>query len=93
MPLINTIFFELLILLPLHRFEMAVCAHVIHRYAKRLTPWRQFTTLPFAQISRKENLRENETWLLSPGEWLYWERRANPSRLRILLPVCNELQR
>lgn len=71
MPHINSIFSELLKLLPRHQFEKAVCAHDGDRYAKRFTTWNQFTTLLYAQISRKESLREIETGLAAHGDRLY----------------------
>jgi hypothetical protein len=71
MPHINSIFSELLKLLPRHQFEKAFCAHGGDRYAKRFTTCDQFTTLLYAQISRKESLREIETGLAAHGERLY----------------------
>ena len=71
MPHINTIFSELLKLLPRRQFEKAVLAHGGDRYTKRFTAWNQFTTLLYAQISRKESLREIETGLSAHGERLY----------------------
>jgi len=68
---INSIFSELLKLLPRHQFEKAVCAHGGDRYTKRFTAWNQFTTLLYAQISQKESLREIKTGLAVHGERLY----------------------
>ncbi|MDP2815119.1 MAG: IS4 family transposase [Rectinemataceae bacterium] len=71
MPHLNTIFAELLKHLPRHQFEKAVSARNGDRYVKRFTAWNQLTTLLYAQISRKESLREIETGLAAHGERLY----------------------
>jgi hypothetical protein len=71
MPHLNTVFSELLKHLPRHQFEKAVSARGGDRYTKRFTAWNQLTTLLYAQISRKDSLREIETGLASHGERLY----------------------
>lgn len=71
MPHLNTVFAELLKHLPRHQFEKAVSARNGDRYVKRFTAWNQLTTLLYAQISRKESLREIETGLAAHGERLY----------------------
>jgi len=59
----NTIFNQMLHLIPRHRFETLVASHQADRYVKHLTSWRQFTTLLYAQISGKDSLREIEQGL------------------------------
>lgn len=71
MPKIGTVFAELLKLLPRFKFETSVSVHKADRYTKRFNSWRQLTTLLYAQISRKESLREIETGLSAHGERLY----------------------
>jgi hypothetical protein len=71
MPHINSVFSELLKHLPRHQFEKAVFARGGDRYTKRFTAWNQLTTLLYAQISRKDSLREIETGLATHGERLY----------------------
>ena len=71
MPKIGTIFAELLKLLPRSRFEMSVSVHQADRYSKGFNSWNQLTTLLYAQISRKESLRDIETGLVAHSDRWY----------------------
>ncbi len=56
----NTLFHELLKLLPRHDFDRTVEKHGADRYVKRFTCWQQFATLLYAQATDKDSLREIE---------------------------------
>jgi len=59
----NTIFSQVLNLIPRHQFETIVKRHKADRYVKYFTCWQQFITLVFAQIRSKDSLRDIETSL------------------------------
>ena len=54
----STVLGQLLELLPRHEFESLVRSRGGDRYVKRLTTWRQLTTLLYAQIKGYDSLRE-----------------------------------
>jgi len=56
----NTLFHELLKLVPRHQFDTIVKSHGGDRYVKRFNCWQQFTTLLYAQAADKDSLREIE---------------------------------
>ncbi len=59
----NTIFNQLLHLLPRHEFERAVTLHEGDKYIKYFSCWQQFITLLYAQIRKKDSLRDITTSL------------------------------
>jgi len=52
----NTIFSQVLNLIPRHQFETIVKRHKADRYVKYFSCWQQFITLLFAQIRAKDSL-------------------------------------
>jgi hypothetical protein len=67
----NTVFNQLLQLLPRHEFERAVSARNGDRYVKYFTCWQQFITLLYAQIRSKDSLRDICTSLSSQAQKWY----------------------
>jgi Transposase DDE domain/Domain of unknown function (DUF4372) len=59
----NTIFNQLLHLIPRHQFDRLVVEHCGDRYVKSFTCWQQFMTLMYAQLRGKDSLRDIETSL------------------------------
>ncbi|NQU17274.1 MAG: DUF4372 domain-containing protein [Candidatus Saganbacteria bacterium] len=56
----NTVFYELLKLIPRHEFENAVYRHQGDYRVRRMNCWNHFATLLYAQISGKDSLRDIE---------------------------------
>ena len=56
----NTLFHELLKLIPRHQFDAIVKNHGGNRYVKHFNCWQQFATLLYAQAADKDSLREIE---------------------------------
>ena len=56
----NTLFNELLKLLPRHQFDTIVKSYGGNRYVKHFNCWQQFATLLYAQAADKDSLREIE---------------------------------
>lgn len=54
----NTIFSQILNLIPRHQFETIVKKHKADRYVKYFSCWQQLITLVFAQIRSKDSLRD-----------------------------------
>lgn len=67
----NTIFNQLLELLPRNRFEQFVGQHKADRYVKKMSCWNQFGIMFYAQAKGKESLREIEKSLGTRPEKLY----------------------
>lgn len=67
----NTIFNQLLELLPRNRFEQFVGQHKADRYVKRMSCWNQLCIMLYAQAKGKESLRDIETGLLSQENKMY----------------------
>jgi hypothetical protein len=67
----NTVFNQLLHLLPRHEFEKLVAMHGGDRYVKNFTCWRQFMTLLYAQIRGHDSLRDIVTGLGTQSEKWY----------------------
>jgi len=67
----NTVFNELLQLLPRHEFEKAVSARNGDRYVKYFTCWQQFITLLYAQIRSKDSLRDISASLNAQAQKFY----------------------
>ena len=65
MTKIGTVFSELLKLVPRFHFDQAVTSYQGDRYTKSFTTWKQFITILYSQITRKDSLREIETGLLT----------------------------
>lgn len=59
----NTIFNQILHLVPRHQFESLVNKYQSDRYVKYFSCWQQFITLLYAQIRGKDSLRDIETSL------------------------------
>ena len=57
----NTIFNQILHLIPRHQFESLVNKYQSDRYVKYFSCWQQFITLLYAQIRGKDSLRDIET--------------------------------
>lgn len=60
---INTIYSQLLQLIPRHEFESLVKKHKGDHYVKYFTCWQQFISLLYAQIRKKDSLRDITTSL------------------------------
>ena len=68
---INTIFNQILQLIPRHQFEGLVRTYSGDRYVKGFTCFRQFTTLMYGQIRGRDSLRDIITGLNSHQSKLY----------------------
>jgi len=72
MPHDNTIFNQLLHLVPRHEFQKLVRRYDSDRYVKHFTTWQQFITLLYAQVRGKDSLRDIETSLsVSQPKWYH----------------------
>lgn len=67
----NTIFNQLLELLPRNRFEQFVGQHKADRYVKKMSCWNQLSIMLYAQAKGKKSLREIERSLSTRPEKLY----------------------
>ena len=67
----NTIYNQLLQLIPRHQFEGLVKEYAGNRYVKYFTCWQQFITLLYAQIRGKDSLRDIETSLKAQSSRWY----------------------
>lgn len=67
----NTIFNQLLHLMPRHDFERLVESHSADKYVKGFTCWRQMITLMYAQIKGHDSLRDIVTGLAAQSGKLY----------------------
>lgn len=68
---VNTIFRQLLDLLPRNRFDQFVGQHNADRYVKKMSCWNQFSIMLYAQAKGKESLRDIETSLSAQEHKLY----------------------
>lgn len=68
---INTIYNQLLQLLPRHQFETLVKRYDGDRYVKYFTCWHQFMTLLYAQVRAKDSLRDIQTSLSAQSDRWY----------------------
>jgi hypothetical protein len=68
---VNTVFNQLLQLIPRHDFEKLVREHSGDRYVKNFTCWKQFITLLYAQVKGQDSLRDIVTGLNSQSHKLY----------------------
>jgi len=59
----NTIFNQLLNMLPRYQFEQDVVRKQVNRYTKHFTVWNQLLVNLYAQVSGKKSLRDIETGL------------------------------
>ena len=71
MTKIGTVFSELLKLIPRFHFDRSVAGYNGDRYTKSYTTWKQFITILYSQVTRKDSLREIETGLLTQSSRLY----------------------
>ena len=76
----NTIFNQLLQLIPRHDFENLVSQYDGDRYVKEFTCWRQFITLMYGQIKGRDSLRDIVTGLRSQRNKWYHIGLQNVSR-------------
>jgi len=67
----NTIYNQLLQLIPRHRFEKAVNTYNGDRYVKYFSCWQQFIALLYSQIRGKDSLRDIELSLKSQANNWY----------------------
>lgn len=67
----NTVFHELLKLVPRHEFESVVFRHQGDYRVRRMNCWNHFATLLYAQISGKDSLRDIEVGINAQPEKLY----------------------
>lgn len=67
----NTIFNQLLTLIPKDDFNRFIGQHNSNKYTKKLTAWNQFTALLFAQATGKDSLRDIEISLKMHSNQLY----------------------
>lgn len=68
---LNTIFHQLLQLLPRNQFETFVGQHKADKYVKKMTCWNQLSILLYAQAKNKTSLRDIETGLIAHQRKLY----------------------
>lgn len=71
MPHFNTIYNQLLHLIPRHQFESLVQRYNGDYYVKYFTCWQQLITLLYAQIKYKDSLRDIETSLKAQSNRWY----------------------
>ena len=68
----NTIFNQLLNMLPRYRFEQDVIEAQANRYTRHFTAWNQLLVNLYAQVSGKKSLRDIETGLkMQQGSWYH----------------------
>ena len=68
----NTIFNQLLNMLPRYRFEQSVKSTQANRYTKHFTAWNQLLVNLYAQVSGKKSLRDIETGLkMQQNSWYH----------------------
>jgi len=77
---INTIFNQLLSLLPRHEFERSVSLTSANKYVKYFSCWQQFIVLLYAQILKKESLRDITSSLRTQSRKWYYIGLTNISR-------------
>lgn len=63
---LETIFGELLKLVPRYQFEKAVQQYQGDRYVKSYTTWQQYITILFSQVKQKDSIRDIITGLGKP---------------------------
>lgn len=68
---INTIYNQLLQLVPRHEFESLVKRYDGDRYVKYFTCWQQFMSLFYAQVRTKDSLRDIQTSLMAQSDRWY----------------------
>jgi hypothetical protein len=69
---LETIFGELLKLVPRYQFEKAVEQYQGDRYVKSYTTWHQYITILFSQIKRKDSIRDIVTgWDAFESRWYH----------------------
>lgn len=69
---LETIFGELLKLVPRYQFEKAVQQHQGDHYVKHNTTWRQYITILFSQIKQKDSIRDIVTgWSAFASRWYH----------------------
>lgn len=88
MTKISTVFSELLKLIPRFHFDRVVSNYQGDRYTRSFTTWKQFITILYSQITRKDSLREIETGLLAQSSRLY-HLGLNPVRRSTLSDANN----
>lgn len=71
MPHYNTIFNQILHLIPRHQFEVIVKKYQSDRYVKYFSCWQQLISLLYAQIRGKDSLRDIETSLRTQSSKWY----------------------
>ena len=68
----NTVFNQMLNLLPKDRFEVNADKYQANRYTKHFTAWNQLTVNLYAQASGKNSLRDTVTgFLVHQGSWYH----------------------
>lgn len=67
----NTIFNQLLAIVPRHHFDKLTAGLDSNRYVKSFTSWHQFITLLYAQACGKQSLRDIQNGLEAHGDRLY----------------------
>jgi len=68
---VNTIYNQLLHLVPRHEFESLVNMYDGDRYVKYFTCWQQFMSLLYAQVRTKDSLRDIQTSLMAQSDRWY----------------------
>jgi hypothetical protein len=68
---LETIFGELLKLVPRYQFEKAVKQYQGDRYVKSYTTWHQYITILFSQVKQKDSIRDIVTGLEANGSRWY----------------------
>ena len=67
---LETIFGELLKLVPRYQFEKAVQQYQGDRYVKSYTTWQQYITILFSQVKQKDSIRDIMTrWSIFAIHW------------------------
>ncbi|MCG6553599.1 MAG: IS4 family transposase, partial [Candidatus Magnetominusculus sp. LBB02] len=68
----NTIYNQMLQLIPRHRFETLAERYGADKYVKYFTSWQQFMTMLYGQLRGKDSLRDIETSLRSQSlKWYH----------------------
>lgn len=68
---VNTIYNQLLHLIPRHEFESLVKRYNGDRYVKYFICWHQFMSLLYAQVKTKDSLRDIQTSLMAQSDRWY----------------------
>ena len=90
----NSIFAQMLRLIPRYEFQKAVRTHRAERHSKGFSSWTHFVSLLFGQLSGQEGLRGVETGMAAQKQKLYHLGvRAGSEALYPFLRECSQVAR